>query len=261
EEAVEIITQAWTQTEPFSYEGRFFTIRDTRVMPKPFQKPHPPLYQVCGSKESIEGTAARGWPMLNSVLRGNAEQQLATNREAYVAAARKAGQSEDDITGLLRNWGVSRQIYVAPTDAQALAESKDAELWYQESFRRFVIPERIEEAHPSLQPHFRQLAERLARVNWDDLVRETVAFGSPETTEKLAWGEPTWRVRGKLFAQLDDHHHGANHLAVWLPAPLGEQEAMIFTDPVRFFRPPYAGHRGWVGVRIDRRPDWTLVAK
>ena len=69
EEAVEIITQAWTQTEPFSYEGRFFTIRDTRVMPKPFQKPHPPLYQVCGSKESIEGTAARGWPMLNSVLR------------------------------------------------------------------------------------------------------------------------------------------------------------------------------------------------
>jgi hypothetical protein len=47
----------------------------------------------------------------------------------------------------------------------------------QESFRRFVIPERIEEAHPSLQPHFRQLAERLAKINWDDLVRETVAFG------------------------------------------------------------------------------------
>jgi len=83
----------------------------------------------------------------------------------------------------------------------------------------------------------------------------------PETTEKLAWGEPTWRVRGRLFAQLDDHHHGADHLAVWLPAPLGEQEAMIFTDPARFFRPPYVGHRGWVGVRIDRRPDWTLVAK
>ena len=47
----------------------------------------------------------------------------------------------------------------------------------------------------------------------------------PEVTEKVAWGEPTWRVRGRLFAQLDDHHHGADHLAVWLPAPLGEQEA------------------------------------
>src|ERR1700675_1625276 len=82
----------------------------------------------------------------------------------------------------------------------------------------------------------------------------------PETTEKLAWSEPTWRVKGKLFAQLDNHHHGADHLAVWLPAPLGEQESMVYLDPARFFRPPYVGQRGWVGVRIDRRPDWALVA-
>jgi hypothetical protein len=88
-----------------------------------------------------------------------------------------------------------------------------------------------------------------------------ICLGLPDTTEKIAWGEPTWRVRGKLFAQLDDHHHGADHLAVWLPAPLGEQEAMIFTDPARFFRPPYVGPRGWVGVRIDRRPNWPAVAK
>jgi hypothetical protein len=79
-----------------------------------------------------------------------------------------------------------------------------------------------------------------------------ICLALPETTEKMAWGEPTWRVHGKLF--------GADHLAVWLPAPLGEQEAMIFTDPARFFRPPYVGPRGWVGVRIDRRPNWTQVA-
>ena len=88
-----------------------------------------------------------------------------------------------------------------------------------------------------------------------------ICLALPETTEKVAWGEPTWRVRGRLFAQLDDHHHGADHLAVWLPAPLGEQEAMIFTDPARFFRPPYVGQRGWVGVRVDQRPDWALVAR
>jgi hypothetical protein len=67
-------------------------------------------------------------------------------------------------------------------------------------------------------------------------------------------------VKGKLFAQLDNHHHGADHLAVWLPAPLGEQESLIFLDAERFFRPPYVGGRGWVGVRIDRRPNWKLVA-
>src|SRR5438132_11197715 len=87
-----------------------------------------------------------------------------------------------------------------------------------------------------------------------------IGLALPEATEKVAGGEPTWRVRGKLFAQLDDHHHGADHLAVWLPAPLGEQEAMIFTDPARFFRPSYVGPRGWVGVRIDRAPNWTQVA-
>ena len=87
-----------------------------------------------------------------------------------------------------------------------------------------------------------------------------ICLALPETTEKIAWGEPTWRVKGKLFAQLDNHHHGADHLAVWLPAPLGAQESLIFLDPERFFRPPYVGQRGWVGVRIDGRPNWTLVA-
>jgi len=87
-----------------------------------------------------------------------------------------------------------------------------------------------------------------------------ICLALPETSEKAAWSEPTWRVRGRLFAQLDDHHHGADHLAVWLPAPLGEQESLIFLDPDRFFRPPYVGPRGWVGVRIDRRPSWRLVA-
>src|SRR4030095_1824045 len=87
-----------------------------------------------------------------------------------------------------------------------------------------------------------------------------ICLALPEATEKIAWGEPTWRVRGKLFAQLDDHHRAAALLAVCRPAPLGEQEAMIFTDPERFFRPPYVGPRGWVGVRIDRRPNWTQVA-
>ena len=52
---------------------------------------------------------------------------------------------------------------------------------------------------------------------WD---RPSSSFWKETATEKMAWGEPTWRVRGKLFAQLDDHHHGADHLAVWLPAPL-----------------------------------------
>jgi hypothetical protein len=87
----------------------------------------------------------------------------------------------------------------------------------------------------------------------------TICLALPEATEKIAWGEPTFRVGGKLFAQLDDHHHGADRLAVWLAMPLGAQEGLVYADPRRFFVPPYVGKRGWVGVRIDGRPDWRQV--
>jgi alkanesulfonate monooxygenase SsuD/methylene tetrahydromethanopterin reductase-like flavin-dependent oxidoreductase (luciferase family) len=182
DETVEILRLAWTQ-ERFSFHGRFFDFDDVRVIPKPLQQPHPPLYQVCVSKDGIENTALRAWPMLNSVLTGPVDQ-LVANRDTYVATLEKSGRSEADIATLLGRWGVSRQIYVADTDAQALAEAKEAELWYQDSFRRFVVPERIEDAHPSLQPGFRAMADKLGRVTWEDLVRETLAFGSPETVAR-----------------------------------------------------------------------------
>jgi alkanesulfonate monooxygenase SsuD/methylene tetrahydromethanopterin reductase-like flavin-dependent oxidoreductase (luciferase family) len=182
DEAVQIMVRAWTE-ERVSYDGRFFQLDNVRVIPKPVQQPHPPVYQVCVSPDSIEGTALRGWPMLNSILFGGVEQVVAS-RDRYVATLQKAGRSPADIAALLARWGVSRQIYVAPTDAQALAEAKDAEMWYQESFRKFVIPERIEDSHPTLQPGFRAMAERLSKITWEGLVAETLAFGSPDTVAR-----------------------------------------------------------------------------
>jgi alkanesulfonate monooxygenase SsuD/methylene tetrahydromethanopterin reductase-like flavin-dependent oxidoreductase (luciferase family) len=182
DETVDVMQRGWTE-ERFSYHGRFFSFDDVRVIPKPVQRPHPPLYQVCVTKDGIENTALRGWPMLNSVLFGPVDQLLA-NRDTYVNTLEKAGRTSEEIAALLARWGVSRQIYVADTDAKALAEAKDAELWYQDSFRRFVIPERIEDAHPTLQPAFRAMAERLGKVTWEGLVGETLAFGSPDTVAR-----------------------------------------------------------------------------
>ena len=107
--------------------------------------------------------------------------------EAHRSRERFAGRSDAEIAGLLSHWGVSRHVYVAPTDAEALAQTREAEMWYQESLRKFLIPERIERVHPLLQPGFRAVAEKFAHVLWDDLVRETVAFGSPDTVaERIA---------------------------------------------------------------------------
>ena len=182
DETVDVMQRAWTH-ERFSYHGRFFSFDDVRVIPKPIQRPHPPLYQVCVTKDGIENTALRGWPMLNSVLFGPVDQ-LVTNRDTYVNTLEKAGRTPDEVAALLGRWGVSRQIYVADTDARALDEARAAEVWYQESFRRFVIPERIEDAHPTLQPAFRAMAERLGKVTWEGLVAETLAFGSPDTVAR-----------------------------------------------------------------------------
>lgn len=88
-----------------------------------------------------------------------------------------------------------------------------------------------------------------------------ICLSLPEANERISHGEPTWFAgKGKVFAMLDDHHHGAAHLSVWLPAGLGAQEALIGSDPERYFRPPYVGGSGWVGVVLDTRPDWRMVA-
>ena len=93
------------------------------------------------------------------------------------------------------------------------------------------------------------------------LVRlRAICLALPEANEKLSHGEPTWFAgKGKVFAMLDDHHHGAPHVSVWLPAGLDAQEALIDSDPKRYFRPPYVGSSGWVGVVLDTRPDWRMV--
>jgi hypothetical protein len=82
----------------------------------------------------------------------------------------------------------------------------------------------------------------------------------PEVVERASHGSPGFFVRGKKqFVSVDDHHHGGDHLGFWCAAPPGAQEELIAEDPVQFFRPPYVGHRGWLGVRIDRDPDWAEI--
>ena len=92
----------------------------------------------------------------------------------------------------------------------------------------------------------------------------------PETTEKLSHGEPTFFVRKKVYAMFSNNHHNDGHIAVWIPAAPGLQAMLISTWPDKFFRPPYVGVRGWVGIELPNVDDeelashlreaWSLVA-
>ena len=87
-----------------------------------------------------------------------------------------------------------------------------------------------------------------------------ICHGFEGTTEKVSHGEPSFFVAGRQYAMMDSYHHGSAHVSVWCAAPPGAQEVLIAAKPERFFRPPYVGHRGWVGIYLDGDPDWNEVA-
>ena len=95
-----------------------------------------------------------------------------------------------------------------------------------------------------------------AKVHPLDRLRE-VCLALPEAAEKETWGEATFRVRDKIFAVAGVEEGRAS---MSCKAPPGVQEMLVGADPKRFYRPPYVGHRGWVGVRLDARTDWDQVA-
>ncbi|MEU5691194.1 MmcQ/YjbR family DNA-binding protein [Actinosynnema sp. NPDC020468] len=84
-----------------------------------------------------------------------------------------------------------------------------------------------------------------------------LCLGLPEATEKVSHGEPAW-FAGRMFAMYADHHHD-DRVAVWLAAGPGVQEALV--ADASYFRPPYVGHRGWVGAYLDVPVDEAVLGE
>jgi hypothetical protein len=93
-----------------------------------------------------------------------------------------------------------------------------------------------------------------------DRVRE-LCLSLPEVIERPSHGAPTWFVRGKQsFVTFHDDHHGDGRLALWCAASDGAQAGLVAGAPEHYFVPAYVGHRGWVGVRLDRNLEWDAIA-
>ena len=97
-----------------------------------------------------------------------------------------------------------------------------------------------------------------------------ICLSLPETWEKISHGEPTFFVRKKVFAMCSNNHHNDGHIAVTIPSAIGIQAMMIERSPEKFYRPPYVGVRGWVGIELGKVSDeelglhireaWRLIA-
>jgi hypothetical protein len=103
-------------------------------------------------------------------------------------------------------------------------------------------------------PAEREQARVLAKLR-------AICLGFPETSERLSHGAPTFFVREKRsFLMVLTNHHGDGRFAIWCAAPDGMQKMLVEANPERFFVPPYVGHRGWLGVRLDRGVHWDELA-
>ena len=86
-----------------------------------------------------------------------------------------------------------------------------------------------------------------------------ICLALPGTWEKTSHGEPTWFVGKKVFAMFSNNHHNDGHVAVTVPAAIGVQEMLVEKSPKRFYRPPYVGVRGWIGIEVNRVDDKDLT--
>src|SRR5688500_18724116 len=86
-----------------------------------------------------------------------------------------------------------------------------------------------------------------------------ICLSLPETWEKISHGEPTFFVRKKVFAMCSNNHHNDGHIAVVIPAAIGIQEMLIERSAEKFYRPPYVGGSGWVGIELGRLSDEELA--
>ena len=107
-------------------------------------------------------------------------------------------------------------------------------------------------AHP-LKPSTPQSEKHLKRLR-------KICLALPTTSEKLSHGEPTFFVAKKVFAMFDNNHHNSGHVGIWIPARPGMQEILVEEAPETYFRPPYVGVKGWVGIRLAKIADDALEA-
>lgn len=182
EEAMEIAVQAWTKDE-VNFQGQHWTIPGISVYPKPESRPHPPVAMAVTSEDSIRYAARKGYRMLNSGLHSALSRNVESLR-IYREELAAAGHGPEITQRLLSQWTVTKHVYVAPTDEEAQADAKDAEMWFTDSQARSMSPDRW----PNLDPRVRAQAEafvaNLRAFNWEEGLAGPLVVGSPETVAR-----------------------------------------------------------------------------
>jgi alkanesulfonate monooxygenase SsuD/methylene tetrahydromethanopterin reductase-like flavin-dependent oxidoreductase (luciferase family) len=171
QESLEVILKAWTQ-EGFSHTGKYFTFDNLTVVPRPYQKPHPPIWVAATTHDTFPMIGGMGLSLVTG-LRGFDVPEAARHLEVYRAARREAGHPGDG------NVYIRIPVYVAGTSAQARSEPEESTM---RAYRRLAenMAASVGMAGTTASEERAERAERLSRVTYDDLLRDRVAYGTPD---------------------------------------------------------------------------------
>jgi natural product biosynthesis luciferase-like monooxygenase protein len=173
-EGVEIIQKAWTE-ERFSYEGEFYQVHDLSVRPKPYQKPHPPIWMASLSPETFQLCGQYGFNLMAAPVFGFDVNRGAAQIEEYRQALRDHGRdpAAHEVAALT-------MTYVADDSQQALDDFADPVMWYYKTFAKYIAPPKGQAAVPTYEM-YTQARDFLSSATWDAVVQGgAVIAGSPD---------------------------------------------------------------------------------
>jgi alkanesulfonate monooxygenase SsuD/methylene tetrahydromethanopterin reductase-like flavin-dependent oxidoreductase (luciferase family) len=181
EEAMEVMTRAWTATEPFEHRGEFWSFNDMTLHPRPVQMPHPPLWVAAGSPASMERVARHHWNLL--IGQGESFQQVAAQVEYFRSAVAEAGftYSPDRVT-------TARAMYTAPSQEQARRETEAPFMWFKRTGQEVgALPDHRVDLLPDDFKEYRRRFARGVYANYETMWEQVVLFGTPDdVAERIA---------------------------------------------------------------------------
>lgn len=174
QESIQVLTKAWTATEPFEHQGDYWTFHDMTVHPKPVQVPYPPLWVAASSPSSMDRIAQNHWNLL--IGQGLTLEQVG-EQVAYFRQVSKTVEGTDDPHRVK----VARAMYTAPTAERARQEAEAPFMWFKMTADEVgAPPERRTELLPDNFARYRRRFAAEAAFNYPDMAERVILFGSPE---------------------------------------------------------------------------------
>jgi natural product biosynthesis luciferase-like monooxygenase protein len=215
DESLEIIRQAWTQ-DTVDFEGRFFTVRDVSVRPRPVQRPHPPIWGAAVSPESFEMMARKGLRFL-SAPSITPPALMAESYRTYAKVWQESGHPVEQLEIPALHF-----TYVADSEATARREPEASTMWYFDTIARLIAPD-ASSCVSAQYDFYARARKHLETVEYDKLYRDVLLFGDIE------------RVSDRIRFLRDEL--GVTYLLCWmnfggLPADLARDSIRRFAEKV-----------------------------